>query len=97
MKVTLTKSRVEQEKVTVELEPVVGTTRHPEWMVFLGDEHIGNVRKGEHTYSPRAAGHGGRIARYHTQVTHWESSLNGIHWDTRADAIRALLRNVEAV
>lgn len=93
MKVTLTKSFLDKEKITVKLEPVVGTTRHPEWMVFLNDTHIGNVRKGEHTYSPRAAGHNGRIARYHRQVPHWESSRSGAHWDTRADAIRALLRD----
>jgi hypothetical protein len=39
--------------------------------VYKDGTLVGYVSKGAYTYSPKAAGHSGRIARYHTEVAEW--------------------------
>jgi hypothetical protein len=51
--------------------------------VFLEDgTFLGAVSKGSYSYSPTAAGHGGRIVRYHTQVDEWQATLPGSFGNT---------------
>lgn len=38
-----------------------------------GGVFLGTLIKGEYTYSPKAAGFGGRIARYHKSVSEWQA------------------------
>lgn len=42
-----------------------------EGKVTMEGREIGTIGRGSYTYSPRAAGHGGRIARFHTSVGEW--------------------------
>lgn len=51
---------------------------------------LGEVWKSTRTYSPPAAGHGGRIVRFHKQVPCWRTSTDVRAFDTRADALARL-------
>ena len=51
------------EATTVEVDANGRVTHH--------GEVIGTVWKGEYSYSPKAAGHSGRIVRYHASVDEW--------------------------
>lgn len=55
---------------------------------------IGEVWKGTRTYSPPAAGFGGRIVRFHKKVPCWRSSAWALSrsFETRKEAIRSLAR-----
>lgn len=71
-----------------------GTDR---WEVFADipgrRSPLGEVWKGTRTYSPPAAGFGGRIVRFHKKVQCWKATggyRNG--YGTRKDAIRFLVR-----
>lgn len=45
--------------------------------VTLDGELIGTLTQGEYTYSPRAAGHSGRIARFHQSMPEWGAEAIG--------------------
>lgn len=72
-----------------------GTDR---WEVF-GDGFgppLGEVFKGTRSYSPPAAGFGGRIVRFHKQVQCWKATGAAPRgFETRKDAIRSLVRRHE--
>lgn len=85
------------EVVQVELTPDEGNDRS--WTVTTIPEgkDIGRVYKDSYTYSPPAAGHRGRIARYHTSVSSWSSETrierrNFRHSQTRRQALVHLIR-----
>lgn len=42
-----------------------------EGLVTMEGREIGTIGRGSYRYSPTAAGHGGRIARYHSEVGEW--------------------------
>jgi hypothetical protein len=65
------------------------------WEVFAenGRAPLGVVSKGHYTYSPPAAGFGGRIVRFHKQVKCWENSVHSrAHFRTRNEALADLIR-----
>lgn len=70
-----------------------GTDR---WEVFAEDGRhpLGEVFKGHYTYSPPAAGFGGRIVRYHKQVKCWKNSRpsHRRHFRTRNEALADLIQ-----
>jgi hypothetical protein len=65
------------------------------WEVFGKGRGValGEVWKGTRTYSPPAAGFGGRIVRFHKKVQCWKSSISHRNsFETRKDAIRGLVQ-----
>jgi len=60
----------DREAIMVELDPETGEVFVPS----QGGIRIGVVHKGEYTSSPKAAGHGGRVVRYHSTGDEWRST-----------------------
>lgn len=79
---------------TVEYDPETGTVLHD-------GVDIGRACKGTYSYAPKAAGHGGRIVRFHKSCPEWQARSRvhshiyrgNEHWgkNTRKAAIAFLL------
>lgn len=54
---------------------------------------LGEVWKATRTWSPQAAGFGGRIVRFHKQVPCWKTTAGKRTFDTRREAIVYLYRD----
>ena len=53
---------------------MIDTVPRFDWYdVYAGGVLIGRLRQTEYTYSPRAAGHSGRVARFHRSVKTWHA------------------------
>lgn len=79
--------------VSVRIEPCEQQWSEPSWNVLLDGVHIGIVKKSHYTYSPKAAGFGGRIARYHHQVSCWRVNDSRLNYETRRAALRSLVED----